>query len=140
MNPLTRYGLIGVVMLVICLGAVSAVLNHRLDNANEANKTLSDANTELSKGIESRDETITGLKESIDADRLATEEQLKLEQQKRAKADAENRTLRKALESSDAGNQPLPDDVKRILRRETKDPVSPQANLRLPARGIATAV
>ncbi|WP_024530581.1 DUF2570 family protein [Serratia fonticola] len=82
-------------------------------------------NEALSTALAGRDETITALKGSIDADRRATEEQLKTEQQKRAKADAENRTLREALEHSDAGKQPLPDDVKRILRRETKDPASP---------------
>ncbi|WP_447874648.1 hypothetical protein [Serratia fonticola] len=124
MNPLTRYGLIGVVMLVICLGAVSAVLNHRLDNANEANQKLSKANKDLNKAVADRDETIIALKGSIDADRRATEEQLKIEQQKRAKADAENGKLRKALEHSDAGNQHLPDDVKRILRREDTAPAS----------------
>lgn len=118
MTKLTRYGLIGALLVAICLGGMSAVLNHRLDNANEANKTLSDANEDLNKAVADRDETITTLKESIDADRRATEEQLKIEQQKREKADVENRTLRKTLEHSDAGNQPLPDDVKRILRRE----------------------
>jgi predicted RNase H-like nuclease (RuvC/YqgF family) len=140
MTLFTRYGLIGVLIVAICLGGINAVLTYRLDKANDANQVLSDANKKLNDAIADRDETITALKESIDADRRATEEQLKIEQQKRAKSDAENRTLRKALESSDAGNQPLPDDVKRILRRETKDPSSPQANLRLPARGIATAV
>ncbi|WP_447880544.1 hypothetical protein [Serratia fonticola] len=82
-------------------------------------------NEELSTALAGRDETITALKGSIDADRRATEEQLKTEQQKRAKADAENRTLREALGHSDAGNQPLPDDVKRILRRETNTLASP---------------
>ncbi|MCO7512380.1 hypothetical protein NJH77_24335 [Serratia fonticola] len=115
MNPLTRYGLIGVVMLVICLGAVSAVLNHRLDNANEANQSLSKANEDLNEAVADRDETITALKGSIDADRHATEQQLLIEQQKRAKADAENRTLREALESSDCSNQRLPDSALDIL-------------------------
>ncbi|NCG55140.1 hypothetical protein [Serratia fonticola] len=124
MTKLTRYGLIGALLVAICLGGINAVLNYRLDSANKANKTLSDANTELSKGIESRDETISALKGAADADRRATEEQLKIEQQKREKADVENRTLRKALEHSDAGNQPLPDDVKRILRREDTAPAS----------------
>ncbi|OMQ26895.1 DUF2570 domain-containing protein [Serratia oryzae] len=120
MTALNKYGLIGALLVAIALGGINGVLTYRLNNANEANKTLSDANTELSKGIESRDETISALKGAADVDRRATEEQLKIEQQKRAKADAENKTLRKALESSDAGNQPLPDDVKRILRREDK--------------------
>ncbi|MBC3214251.1 hypothetical protein [Serratia fonticola] len=124
-TKITQYGLTGALLVSICLGVISAVLNHRLDNANEAIKTLSDANTELSKGIENRDETIGALIGAADADRRATEEQLKLEQQKRAKADAENRTLREALEHSDAGNKLLPDDAKRILRRETKDSASP---------------
>jgi len=125
MTKLTRYGLIGALLVAICLGGINGVLTYRLNNANKANKTLSDANTELSKGIESRDETISALKGAADADRRATEEQLRIEQQKREKADVENRTLRKALEHSDAGNQPLPDDVKRILRRETNTPASP---------------
>ncbi|HHQ6593937.1 TPA: hypothetical protein ACSTLU_000141 [Serratia fonticola] len=124
MTVFARYGLIGALLVAICLGGISAVLNHRLDNANEANKTLSDANEDLNKAVADRDETITALKGSIDADRRATEEQLRIEQQKRAKADAENGKLRKALEHSDAGNQPLPDDVKRILRREDTAPAS----------------
>jgi len=119
-----KYGLVGLLFLAISLGGVSAVLNHRLDNANEENQKLSKANKDLNKAVSDRDETITGLKGSIDADRRATEEQLKIEQQKRAKADAENGKLRKALEYSDAGNQPLPDDVKRILRREDTAPAS----------------
>ncbi|UAN58007.1 DUF2570 family protein [Serratia sp. JSRIV004] len=110
-----KYGLVGVLLVAICLGGINGVLTYRLDKANKANKTLSDANTELSKGIESRDETITTLKESIDAGRRATEEQLRIERQKRAKADAENRTLRKALESSDCSNQRLPDSAIDIL-------------------------
>ncbi|HBE9150662.1 hypothetical protein ABQ381_20595 [Serratia fonticola] len=124
MTQFTRYGLIGALLVAICLGGVSAVLNHRIDNANKANQTLSDANEKLNKAVADRDETITALKGSIDADRRATEEQLKLEHQKRAKADAENRTLREALGHSDAGNLPLPDDVKRILRREDTAPAS----------------
>lgn len=124
MTLLSKYGLIGALLVAICLGGINGVLTYRLNNANKANKTLSDANTELSKGIESRDETISALKGSIDADRRATEEQLKIEQQKRAKADAENRTLRDALEHSGCNNQRLPDDVKRILRREDTAPAS----------------
>ncbi len=125
MTALNKYGLIGALLVAICLGGISTVLNHRLNNANEANQTLSDANTELSKGIESRDETITALKGSIDADRRATEEQLRIEQQKRAEADAENRTLRKALESSDCSNQRLPDSAIDILRGKNATPSSP---------------
>lgn len=110
-----KYGLVGLLFLAISLGGVSAVLNHRLDNANEENQKLSKANKDLNKAVSDRDETITALKGSIDADRRATEEQLKIEQQKRAKADAENRTLRTALESSDCSNQRLPDSAIDIL-------------------------
>lgn len=113
-----RYSLIGALLVAICLGWYASSLSDDLDTAQEANG-------KLVKALESRDETIGALKGAADADRHATEEQLKLEQQKRAKADAENRTLREALEHSDAGNQPLPDDVKRILRRETSTPASP---------------
>jgi len=115
MIQLTRYGLIGALLVAICLGGISAVLNHRLDNANEANQKLSEANTDLNKALTDRDETITALKGSIDADRRVTEEQLKIEQQKRAKADAENKTLRQALEHSDCSNQRLPDSALDIL-------------------------
>ncbi|CAI1602060.1 Protein of uncharacterised function (DUF2570) [Serratia fonticola] len=124
MTQLTRYGLIGALLVAICLGGISTVLNHRLDSANEANKTLSKANTYLNKAVTDRDETISALKGAADADRRATEEQLRIEQQKRDKADVENRTLRKALEHSDCSNQHLPDDVVRILRREGTVPAS----------------
>jgi predicted RNase H-like nuclease (RuvC/YqgF family) len=119
MTPLTRYGLIGALVVAVCLGSINGVLTYRLNNANEANKKLSDANTELSKGIESRDETISALKGAADADRRATEEQLKIEQQKRAKADAENGKLRQALEHSDCSNQRLPDSALDILHGKT---------------------
>ncbi|MBL5859871.1 hypothetical protein JBO49_04480 [Serratia fonticola] len=125
MTQLTRYGLIGALLVAICLGGINAVLTYRLDNANDANQVLSDKNKDLNNAVVDRDETITALKGSIDADRRATEQQLKIEQQKRAKADAENRTLREALEHSGCNNQRLPDDVKRILRRETNTPASP---------------
>ncbi|CAI0889664.1 Uncharacterised protein [Serratia fonticola] len=118
MTALNKYGLIGALLVAICLGGINGVLNYRLDSANKDNKTLSKANEDLTKLVADRDEKITALKESIDADRRATEEQLKIEQQKRAKADAENRTLRKALESSDFSNQRLPDSAIGILRRE----------------------
>lgn len=124
MTVFARYSLIGALLVAICLGGINGVLTYRLNNANEANQTLSKANKDLNKSVADRDETIIALKESIDADRRATEEQLKIEQQKREKADVENRTLRKALERSDAGNQPLPDDALRILRREDNPPAS----------------
>ena len=100
-------------------------MSHRIDSLNADIGQYKRDNEALSTALAGRDETITALKGSIDADRRATEEQLKTEQQKRAKADAENRTLRDALGHSAAGNQPLPDDVKRILRRETNTPASP---------------
>ncbi|CQE14528.1 phage lysis regulatory protein%2C LysB family [Yersinia intermedia] len=115
---MSKYGLISLLLVAICLSWYASSLSDDLDAAQKENKTLVDA-------VKDRDGTITALKDAAGADRRATEEQLKLEQQKRAKADAENRTLRKALEHSDAGNQPLPDDVKRILRRETSTPASP---------------
>lgn len=115
MTSLTKYWLIGALLGAIALGSINAVLTSRLDNANKANQTLSKANKDLNKSVADRDETITELKGSIDADRRATEEQLRIEQQKRAKADAENGKLRQALESSDCGNQRLPDSALDIL-------------------------
>ncbi|WP_447880367.1 DUF2570 family protein [Serratia fonticola] len=106
-----KYGLVGVLLVAICLGWYASSLSDNLDTAQEANG-------KLVKALESRDETIGALKGAADADRHATEEQLKLEQQKRAKADAENRTLREALESSDCSNQRLPDSALDILRRK----------------------
>ncbi|MGL5389142.1 MAG: hypothetical protein ACRDCA_25380 [Serratia sp. (in: enterobacteria)] len=124
MIALNKYGLIGALLVAIALGGTNGVLTYRLDQADKANQVLSKANKDLNKAVVERDETISALKDSIAADRRATEEQLKIEQQKREKADVENRTLRKVLERSDAGNQPLPDDVKRILRREDTTPAS----------------
>ncbi|OKP31349.1 DUF2570 family protein [Serratia fonticola] len=109
MTQLTRYGLIGALIVAICLGRYASTLSDDLSAAQKVNK-------ELAAAVGSRDETITALNDAAGADRRATEEQLKLEQQKRAKADAENRTLRKALESSDCSNQRLPDSAIDILR------------------------
>lgn len=115
MTALSKYGLIGALLVALCLGGINGLLTYRLDKANDANQVLSDANETLNNAVADRDETITTLKESIDADRRATEEQLRIEQQKREKADVENRTLRKALESSDCSNQRLPDSAIDIL-------------------------
>ncbi|MFV8867575.1 DUF2570 family protein [Serratia fonticola] len=102
-----------VVLLVVAIGLAwyASSLSDDLDQAQKDNKALTDT-------VNDRDGTITALKDAAGADRRATEEQLKLEQQKRAKADAENRTLRDALEHSGCNNQRLPDDALRILRRE----------------------
>ncbi|MFQ0831238.1 DUF2570 family protein [Serratia fonticola] len=111
MTTLTRYGLVSALLVAICLGWYTSSLSDDLSAVRKDNKTLVDT-------VNDRDGTITALKEFIAADRRATEEQLKLEQQKRAKADAENRTLRKALEDNDCSNQRLPADALDILRRE----------------------
>ncbi|AYM90055.1 DUF2570 domain-containing protein [Serratia sp. 3ACOL1] len=112
MKNLSRHGLIGVLLVAILLGWYSSVLTDRLDKADKANEKLVEA-------VGDRDGIIKALNDAAGADRRATEEQLKIEQQKRAKADAENRKLREALEHSGCGNQPLPDDVIYILRRES---------------------
>ncbi|WP_337264350.1 MULTISPECIES: DUF2570 family protein [unclassified Serratia (in: enterobacteria)] len=105
-----RYALIVVLLGAIFLGWYASSLSDDLDAAQKENKALVGA-------VKDRDETITGLKDAAGADRRATEEQLKIELQKRAKADAENRTLRKALDGSDCDRQRLPDDVINILRK-----------------------
>jgi hypothetical protein len=108
MTSLTKYGLIAAIIGGILFSWANSVLTSKLDKANKANE-------QLVKDVESKGKTITELKGSIDADRRSTQEQLKIEQQKRAKADAENRTLRDALESSDCSNQRLPDSALDIL-------------------------
>lgn len=105
-----KYGLIGALLVAICLGWYASSLSDDLNAAQKENKALVAA-------VESRDGTITALKDASSADRRATEEQLKIEQQKRAKADAENKKLRKALEENGCSDQRLPDDALNILRR-----------------------
>ncbi|MBP1034851.1 DUF2570 family protein [Serratia fonticola] len=105
-------------LVVLLLVALLFGMSQRIDALNADIGQYQKDNEALGSALIGRDETINALKGAADADRRATEQQLMIEQQKRVKADAENRTLRKALEHSDAGNQPLPDDVKRILRRE----------------------
>ncbi|WP_447886977.1 DUF2570 family protein [Serratia fonticola] len=111
MTALSKYGLIGLLLVAILIAWNNSLLTTRLDNANKANEKLVES-------VKDRDETITALQDSASADRRATEEQLRIEQEKRSKADAENRTLRKALEHSDCSNQRLPDSAIGILRRE----------------------
>ncbi|MEX2953489.1 DUF2570 family protein [Serratia fonticola] len=108
MTSLTKYGLIAAILGAILFSWANSVLTSKLEKANKANE-------QLVKDVESKGKTITELKGSIDADRRSTQEQLKIEQQKRAKADAENRTLRDALEHSDCSNQRLPDSALDIL-------------------------
>lgn len=112
MKNLSRYGLIGVLLVAILLGWYASSLSDDLKAAEKDNK-------DLVSNVKDRDETISALKGVADADRRATEEQLKIEQQKREKADAENRTLRKSLESSDCSNQRLPDSAIDILHGKT---------------------
>ncbi|NBJ34726.1 DUF2570 domain-containing protein [Serratia fonticola] len=112
MTALNKYGLIGALLVAICLGWYSTVLTDRLEKADKANEKLVEA-------VGDRDDTIKALKGAADADRRATEEQLKIEQQKRAKADAENGKLRQALEHSDCSNQRLPDSALDILHGKT---------------------
>ncbi|WP_447869974.1 hypothetical protein [Serratia fonticola] len=111
-------------LVVLLLVALLFGMSQRIDALNVDIGQYQKDNEALGSALIGRDETINALKGAADADRRATEQQLMIEQQKRVKADAENRTLRKALEHSDAGNQPLPDDVKRILRREDTAPTS----------------
>ncbi|WP_447907862.1 DUF2570 family protein [Serratia fonticola] len=117
MKNLSRNGLIGVMLVAILLGWYSSVLTDRLDKADKANEKLVDA-------VEDRDDTIKALNDASGADRRATEEQLKIEQQKREKAGAENRTLRKALDSTDCSNQRLPGAALDILRGKNATPAS----------------
>lgn len=112
MTALNKYGFIGALLVAICLGWYSTVLTDRLEKADKANEKLVEA-------VGDRDDTIKALNDASGADRRATEEQLKIEQQKREKADAENRTLRKALEHSDCSNQRLPDSALDILHGKT---------------------
>jgi hypothetical protein len=128
-----KYGLISLLLVAICLGWYAYSLSDDLDDAQKENKSLVAA-------VKDRDGTISALKDAASADRRATEEQLKIEQQKRAKADAENEKLRKALEKDGCSNQRLPDDVRRILRRETEAAASPAAHLRVPASRATPAV
>ncbi|WP_419792970.1 hypothetical protein ACN09C_03780 [Serratia fonticola] len=93
-------------------------MSQRIDSLNADIGQYKRDNEALSTALAGRDETIGALKGAADADRRATEQQLLIEQQKRAKADAENRTLREALEHSGCNNQRLPDDALRILRGE----------------------
>ncbi|KFK98118.1 DUF2570 family protein [Serratia sp. Ag1] len=130
---MSKYGLISLLLVAICLGWYASSLSGDLDSARQENKSLVAA-------VQSRDGTITALKDAASADRRATEEQLKIEQQKRAKADADNEKLRKALENNGCSNQRLPDDVRRILRREPEATTGPATDLRVPASSIDSAV
>jgi hypothetical protein len=109
MKSLSRYGLVCMLLVAILLGWYSSVLSERLDKANQANK-------ELLEDVENRNATITALKDAAGVDRRATEQQLKIEQQKRAKADADNGILRKALEDNHCSDQRLPADALNLLR------------------------
>ncbi|CAI1879991.1 DUF2570 family protein [Serratia fonticola] len=106
-------------LVVLFLVALLFGMSRRIDALNADIGQYQKDNEELSSTLNGRDETINALKDAADADRRATEQQLKIEQQKRAKADAENRTLREALEHSDCSNQRLPDSAIGILRRES---------------------
>ncbi|MBE0149638.1 DUF2570 family protein [Serratia sp. PL7] len=105
-------------LVVLFLVALLFGMNQRIDALNADIGQYQKDNDELSTALTGRDKTINSLKGAADADRRVTEEQLKIEQQKRAKADVENRTLREALEHSDCSNQRLPDSAIDILRRK----------------------
>ncbi|NCG50740.1 DUF2570 family protein [Serratia fonticola] len=128
-------------LVVLILVALLFGMRLRIDALNADIGQYQKDNDELSTALTGRDETINALKGAVDADRRATEEQLKIEKQKRAKADAENRTLRDALEHSGCNNQRLPDDALRILRGTTKtSPASSETDLRVPANGATPTI
>lgn len=129
-------------LLLVCLLAVLLFsMRQRIEDLNRDIDQSQKDNEALGSALIGRDETINALKGAADADRRATEQQLKIEQQKRVKADAENRTLRKALEDNDCGHQRLPADALDILRGATKTGATGSAtDLRISASGIATAV
>jgi predicted RNase H-like nuclease (RuvC/YqgF family) len=128
-------------LLACLLAALLFSMRQRIEGLNRNIDQYQKDNEALGTALIGRDETITALKGAADADRRATEQQLKIEQQKRVKADAENRTLRKALEDNDCGHQRLPADALDILRGATKTGATGSAtDLRIPASGIATAV
>lgn len=102
-------------LVVLFLVALLFGMSQRIDALNAGIGQYQKDNEELSTALTGRDETINALKGAADADRRATEEQLNIEQQKRAKADAENGKLREALEHSDCSNQRLPDSALDIL-------------------------
>lgn len=128
-------------LLVCLLAALLFGMHQRIGVLNTGIEQSRKDNEALSAALLGRDETIQALKGAADADRRATEQQLKVEQQKREKADAENRTLRNALEDNDCSNQRLPADALDILRGESKaSPTGSATDLRLPAGGIASAL
>jgi predicted RNase H-like nuclease (RuvC/YqgF family) len=128
-------------LLILGFAALLFGMNQRINALNTGIGQYQKDNEELSRALNGRDDTINALKGAADADRRATEQQLKIEQQKRAKADDENRTLRKALEDNDCGHQRLPADALNILRGATKTSATgPATDLRIPASGFATAV
>lgn len=129
-------------LLLVCLFATLLFgMHQRIGILNtDINRSQQD-NEQLSSALIGRDETIQALKGAVDADRRASEQQLKIEQKKREKADAENRTLRKALEDNDCSHQRLPADALDILRGETKaSPTGSATDLRISTGGIASAM
>ncbi|MGL5387804.1 MAG: hypothetical protein ACRDCA_18415 [Serratia sp. (in: enterobacteria)] len=128
-------------LLVCMLAALLVGMRQRIDALKADIGQYQKDNGALTNALTGRDETIQALKGVVDADRRATEQQLKIERQVREKADAENRSLRKALEDNDCSNQRLPADALDILRGETRASLTGSAtDLRIPASGIATAL
>lgn len=128
-------------VLALCFTALLFGMSQRIKALNADISQYKKNNAELSTALTGRDETIIALKGAADADRRATEQQLMIEQQKRAKADAENKTLRKALEDNNCSNQRLPADALDILRGENKASSTRfEADLRIPTSAIASAM
>lgn len=128
-------------LMILGFAALLFGMSQRIDALNADIGQYRKDNEALGSALIGRDETINALKGAADADRRATEQQLKIEQQKRVKADAENRTLRKALEDNDCGHQRLPADALDILRGTAKTGAASSAtDLRVSTSGIATEV
>lgn len=128
-------------LMILGFAALLFVMSQRIDALNADIGQYQKDNEELGSALNGRDETIQALKGAADADRRATEQQFKIEQQKRVKADAENRTLRKALEANDCSNQRLPADALDILRGEIKASAARYAaDLRISTGAITSAM
>ena len=109
MTTLTRYGLIGALLVAICLSGYSSLLSSRLDTARQLN-------SELNKSLAQQAGLIVTLQTQDAQNRALMAEQQQRERQLRQQASDNERKYRDAIKNDECARSAAPVAVLDFLR------------------------
>ncbi|MFC0225666.1 DUF2570 family protein [Serratia aquatilis] len=120
-----KYGLIGALLVAICLGWYSSVLTGRLETSQQLIR-------EQSKSLEQQSALIGTMQIQDAQNRSLMAAQLQQEQQLRQRATANERKFREAIKNDDCAKRDMPGAVVELLQplppaasTETVNPATP---------------